>query len=152
MPTAPKNAKVPQDRKPKKEELPVEPTLEELPGYELLKPLAEVPVWDQTPLISKLQKVYEDQEKEAKELRQAEVERLVATGVPREDIDVDSIEVEASFDIDIIGQLVKAVVPFAKDEAEFIKFCSGAGAIERAGALAMAWVGQMGESESSEAS
>lgn len=130
MPTAgtKKTTKVPQDRKPKAVEVPEEIPLtpEETPGWELMKDFAEIPVWDQTPILSLFQQAFED----------------AADG---------ESEGTKSFDIKIVGDLAQAMIPFAKDEAEFIKFVSGAGAMERAMNLVMAWVGQMGEFESSEA-
>lgn len=119
--TAPK---APQDRKPKAaavETFAPEDTL----GWELMKPMGEIPVWEQTPLVALMQTAFEDSSKEDGE--------------------------ESSFSIDLIGQLAKALIPYAVDEAAYVKFVSGAGAMERAMNLAMAWVGQMGESISSEA-
>lgn len=114
--------KAPQDRKPKAATVDEPLSPEEVPGWELMKPMSEIPVWEQTPLIAILQKAVEG----------AEVDGEVQT-----------------FDINVIGELAKALIPYAIDEAAFIKFVSGAGAMERAMQLAMAWVGQMGEFESS---
>jgi len=115
--------KAPQDRKPKA--APVEEPLspEEVPGWDLMKPMSEIPVWDQTPLIAVLQSAFDDTEEEGE---------------------------TRSFDINLIGELAKAMSVHAIDEAAYLKFVSGAGAMERAMNLAMAWVGQMGEFVSSE--
>jgi len=118
--------KKPQDRMPKANEIeaPVKLLPEETPGWELMKDFSEIPVWEQTPMIALLQNAIGDAEDEG-----------------------DSVK---SFDVNIIGTMAKAMIPYAKDEAEFTKFVSGSGAMERAMNLAMAWVGQMGESESSD--
>lgn len=117
-------AKAPQDRKPKAvvEEPPLAP--EETPGWELMKEFSDIPVWDQTPLLAMFQEIFEES-----------------------DTDENG---NSSVDIAIVGPMVKALIPFAKDEAEFIKFASGAGALQRSMNLIMAWVGQLGEFGSSE--
>lgn len=145
--TAPKK---PQDRKPKAVELP--PTdVTDTPGWELMKPLEEVPVWDQTDLLAILQSIYSDSEKENKAKLKELNEKLAAEGgvLLAELPDEEKVE---DFDIRLIGTLAKAIQPYAKDDAAFLKFVSGAGAMERSAELAMAWVGQMGESTSSDAS
>jgi hypothetical protein len=115
--------KAPQDRKPKA--APVEEPLspEEVPGWELMKPMSEIPVWEQTPLIAILQSAFEDTKEEGE---------------------------AQSFDINLIGELAKEMSAHAVDAEAYRKFVSGAGAMERAMNLAMAWVGQMGEFASSE--
>jgi hypothetical protein len=129
MPAAkatPKTApKAPQDRKPKA--APVEEPLspEEVPGWALMKPMSEIPVWEQTPLVALLQTAFESSEEEGTDV--------------------------SSFSIDLVGKMAQAMIPYAIDEAAYIKFVSGAGALQRAMDLAMAWVGQMGEFTSSEA-
>jgi hypothetical protein len=142
MPTAPKK---PADRKKKVVE---EPKLlpEETPGWDLMKPLDEIPVWDQTSLIALLQDAFEDSEKKSDE----EIDAM-----SKEEWELHQAKRganERSFDVNIIGQLAQAIMPYALDEAAYLKFVSGAGAMERAMNLAMAWVGQMGESGSSAAS
>lgn len=130
MATAPKKttttrAKAPQDRKPKAVEVQEEVVNpEETPGWELMKDFADIPVWDQTPLLAQFQAVFESADKDENG--------------------------SSSVDIQVAGDMAKALIPFAKDEAEFIKFMSGAGALQRAMNLVMAWVGQMGEFGSSE--
>ena len=121
--TTPK-AKAPQDRKPKA--APVEEPLspEEVPGWELMKPMSEIPVWEQTPLIALLQSAFETSEEEEGSI--------------------------SSFSIDLVGQMAQAMIPYAIDQAAYTKFVSGPGALNRAMNLAMVWVGQMGEFESSE--
>jgi hypothetical protein len=116
--------KKPQDRMPKAKEVEATLSAEETPGWELMKDFSEIPVWEQTPMIALLQDAVGDATDEG-----------------------DSVK---SFDVNIIGKMAKAMIPYAKDEAEFTKFVSGSGAMERAMNLAMAWVGQMGESGSSD--
>lgn len=108
--------KVPQDRKPKK--VKEDPSL--TPGWDLLRPIAEIPVWDQTPLIQLLQDAFESEEDEGKGTR--------------------------SFDVNVVGTIAKAMLDFSVDPDEYTKFVSGASAMEKALNLAMAWIGQMGES------
>lgn len=146
MPEVPKNAKAPKDRKPKVVE---EPKLlpEETPGWDLMQDMANIPVWDQTPLINLLQSAFEDADggktdEEIDAMTKEEWELYQAKASAK----------EKSFDVNIIGELAKGIMPYAKDEAAYIKFVSGPGAMERAMTLAMAWVGQMGESGSSDAS
>lgn len=122
MPTVPKTAKTPADRKPKAVEVEEITNPEDVPGWNLLKPMSEIPVWEQTPLIALMQDAFESSEQDG-----------------------------SSFSIDLVGQLAKALAVHALDEAEYTKFVSGPGALERAMNLAMAWVGQMGEFSGSEA-
>lgn len=124
MPAA-KTPKTPQDRKPKAAEVETPLSPEEVPGWELMKPMSEIPVWEQTPLIALLQDAIEDGDDEGNGKK--------------------------SFSVNIIGEMSKAMIPYALDEAAYTKFVSGSGAMERAMNLAMAWVGQMGEFGSSEA-
>lgn len=140
MATPPKK---PQDRKPKAEKA-LEIT--DTPGWDLMKPIEDIPAWDQTDLIAMLQDVWNEQEKAKKQAIKELKAELDAAGEPYEE---DEIEVEADFDVRIIGRLIKSLIPFTRDEAAYTKFVSGAGGIERGGELAMAWVGQMGESVSS---
>jgi len=141
--------KAPQDRKPKQADIPAR-DVTETPGWELMKPIDEVPVWDQTDLLALMQELYADSEKgNARRLAELNEERVEAGKEPFEEL--PSYE-EQDFDIRMLGQLIKSITPFAKDAAEFTKFVSGSGAIERGSELAMAWVGQMGESLSSDAS
>lgn len=123
MPTPPKNAKQPADRKPKKEEIVTD--ISETPGWHLLKDISEVPVWDQTDLLNLMQEAAATEE-ESKE-----------AGVK-------------TYDVSIIGKLAKALLQFAHDPEEYTKFVSGSKGLQNAMTLAMAWVGQMGESVSSE--
>lgn len=120
--------KKPQDRMPKAEktEEPIKLLPEETPGWDLMRDFSEIPVWEQTPMIALLQSAIGDSEDEAENVK--------------------------SFDVNIIGQMAKAMIPYAKDADEFTRFVSGSGAMERAMNLAMAWVGQMGEFGSSEPS
>jgi hypothetical protein len=147
MPTAPKK---PQDRKPKAEDIPAF-DITETPGWDLLKPLEEVPVWDQTDLLAILQDIYSESEKE-NEARLKEINKGLEAEGRKPLKKLPENEKSQDFDIRLIGTLAKAIQPYAKDDAAFLKFVSGAGAMERSAELAMAWVGQMGESTSSDAS
>lgn len=123
MPAVPKTAKTPADRKPKAAEVET-PSPEEVPGWDLMKPMSDIPVWEQTPLLALLQDALDDGD--------------------------DAEAGKKSFSVNVIGEMSKAMIPYAKDEAAYTKFVSGTGAMERAMNLAMAWVGQMGEFASSE--
>lgn len=131
--------KKPMDRLPKEEATRIEDT----PGWELLKPFSEVPVWDQMPLILMMQEATQ----EAKELSKEEYAKMTPEERKAYDEDPESIR---SFDMSIVGELSKKLLDFAVDEQAYTEFCSGSGALERTMNLAMAWVGQMGEAESSE--
>lgn len=154
----------PQDRKVKvSEEIVVLP--EETPGWDLMKPIEDVPVWDQIPLVATLFDSMDAAEKAAKDEFEEINAKREAKGLDKipvryaqdakgkiiKDDSGDPIPVyEKAFDPKLIGELAKAILPFARDEAELTKFMSGKGAIERTAALAMAWVGQMGESSGSD--
>lgn len=157
--------KAPDDRRNNKVQVDVPKRPEEVAGYDLLKPLDEVPVWDQIELVAMLQDAMNDAAKSAKEAREDENARRAEKGLkpipPQYELDAkgkvlkddanEPIEkVEHDFDIRLIGELGKAILPFANDKAVLTKFMSGKGAIERTAELAMAWVGQMGESSSSD--
>ena len=115
-------AKAPQDRKPKKEKK-IRP--EDTPGFNLLRPMGEVPVWDQTPLLALIYKLQD------------------LAG------DNDEIEMDETEAIVVIGQIAKALVPIANDEKEFTKFATGPEAFNRVADLAMAWASAVGEAKSS---
>lgn len=135
--------KTPTDRKPKaKAAAPAVTRAEETPGWELLKPFETIPVWDQMPLIALLDAATSD---ETRNLTKAEYAALT----PEERKEMDEGR-RASIDITILGDLTKKLKDFAIDEDEYTKFCSGSGAMQRSLNLAMAWVGQMGESIGSE--
>lgn len=125
MPAVPKNAKTPADRQPKAIEVETPLSPEETPGWDLMKDMADIPVWDQTPLLAMLQEAFDDGE--------------------------EAENGNKSFSVNIVGDLAKALIPHAKDVDAYTAFVSGPGALERAMGLAMAWVGQMGEFVSSEA-
>ena len=136
MPTTPKNAKKPQDRKAKvevKEEAVMRP--EDVPGFNLLRPFSEVPVWDQTELLSLVDELMEEPDEESED------------GEPRE---VKMKEFNKSVTIELIGRMGKALLPFALDPAEYTRFVSGREGFQRTIDLTLAWVGQMGEAEGSE--
>jgi hypothetical protein len=145
MPEVPKNAKLPSDRQPKAE-APLSP--EETFGWELMKPMSDIPVWDQMPLIDLLQTAFNDSDSKNKKSD----EEIDAMSKEEWELYQEKLKSqERSFDVRIIGDLAKALLPYAVDEAAYTKFASGAGAMQRVMTLAMAWVGQMGESGSSEA-
>lgn len=137
---ATKSVKAPQDRQPKEEKV-LRP--QEVPGWDLLRPFEEIPVWEQTPLISMLQEATQDSD----ELSDEEYAALSPNEKVEYDKNKDSIK---SFDVNIIGRLAFQLKSFAVDEEAYTKFCSGRLGMSNAMNLAMAWVGQMGESESSE--
>lgn len=117
-------AKAPQDRKPKKEKT-VRP--EDVPGFKLLKPFADVPVWDQTPLLKLIYRLQGDAQ-EGDEVS----------------VDMDNDEM-----IDLVGALGRAMVPIAINEEEYIKFASGPDAAQKVMELSMAWASALGEAKSS---
>lgn len=122
MPTAKKTApKKPQDRQPKAEPV-VKP--EDTPGFDLLRPFDEIPVWEQTPLIALLAELYDKFGDDAR----AEGESLAIN---------DQLEV--------VGRLAKLLLEYAVDPIEFTKFASGRNALDRVTNLAMAWIGDLGE-------
>ena len=125
MATAKKNPapKKPQDRKRKEKKM----RPQDVAGFHLLKPFAEVPVWDQTPLL----KIISRLQGEAKEGEDVEV-----------NMDDDDM-------IDMVGQLGRALVPVAINEDEYMKFASGPDAAQRVMELAMAWASALGEAKSS---
>src|SRR6476620_2601705 len=96
--------KVPQDRKPKAEKI-VRP--QDTPGFNLLKSTDEVPVWDQAPLL-------------------ALVNELMGDGEAGEEVEIDE-----NVALRLMGEIARAMVPWAIDQKEFTKFCSGAGAMQR---------------------
>jgi len=116
--------KAPQDRKPKKAK---ETRPQDVPGFHLLKPFAEVPVWEQTPL---LKIIY----------------RLQGDAQEGDDISIDMDNDEM---IDLVGALGRALVPIAINEEEYIKFASGPDAAQRVMELSMAWAAALGEAKSS---
>lgn len=122
MSAAPKR-KAPADRKPKAEKV-VRP--EDVAGFDLLKPIDEVPVWDQAPLLTLIRSLYGDAEEGA-------------------EITLDKDEA-----INIIGAIGRALLPFAKDEKAYTKFASGKEGLQKVADLAIAWTSVLGEDESSD--
>jgi hypothetical protein len=114
--------KAPQDRKPKKQKA---ERPEDVPGFDMLRPMSDVPIWDQTPLLGLVAQLTDSAGKDGK-------------------IDMDEKDA-----IPLLGMIAKAMLPFAKDEDAFTKFCSGKDALQRVMDLAMAWVAALGEDESS---
>lgn len=119
--------KTPQDRKPKaaKVETKIERP-EDVKGFDLLKPIDEVPVWDQTPVL-------------------ALVAEMTDGANTAGDLVLDNGEA-----VRLLGEMGRALVAVAKDQAEFIKFASGKSALQDVATLAMAWAASLGEDESSE--
>lgn len=140
MPTTPQDHKKKGETVAAAKQLQQDPT--SVPGWDLMKDFAEVPVWDQTPMIETLRRAFEDSGR----LSTEEYENLSDEDKKAYD---EGAEIK-SFDINLIGDLARQMIPHAKDQAEYTKFVSGHGAMERAANLAMAWVGQMGEFNSSE--
>lgn len=117
--------KTPQDRKPKAAAEPIKRP-QDTPGFELLKPIDEVPVWDQAPLLALVNQLIGD----AKEGEEVQIEESLAIG--------------------LMGDIAKAMLSWSIDEAQFTKFCSGKGAMQRVMELAMAWTSALGEEKSSD--
>lgn len=110
--------KAPQDRKTK---APAKAFPEQIPGWDLLRPFAEIPVWDQA--------------------------ELYAAAVHLSEMhDAGTID-----QIKMVGSLAKAMLPFAVDEDEFLAFVSGPQAMLNAAPLVMAWAEQMGKAVNSAA-
>lgn len=134
--------KAPQDRKPKAEALStkVQPKPD---GWDLLRPLEEIPAWDQAPL---LQTMYQLMDKgELDEEAVAKEEKLV-----KRELSEKEKRKFREFDLAVIGEMGRALLPLAKDEAEFTRWASGPGALSRVGQLAMVFLGELGESSGSE--
>lgn len=118
-----KKPKAPQDRKPKKQK-DIRP--EDVPGFNLLRPMSDVPIWDQTPLLSLVAQLHGQAGDDGKvELEEAEV-------------------------LPLLGQIAKSMLPFAVDEKAFTKFCSGKDALQKVMDLSNAWVAALGEDVSSD--
>lgn len=122
MPTK-KTPKVPQDRKPKAEKL---ERPEDVKGFTLLQPIDAVPVWDQAPLLSLVSQVTKDADEEG------------------------NLEVDDAQAILLIGQIGKAMLPFAVDAKAYIKFATGRTALQDVMTLAIAWTSVLGEGKSSD--
>lgn len=125
MATTKKTPKAPQDRKPKKEKA-FRP--EDVPGFDMLRPMSDVPIWDQTPLLALVSALHEKADEKG-------------------ELHMDKADV-----IPLLGEIGKAMLPFAVDEKEFTKFCSGKDALQNVMTLANAWVAALGEDESSASS
>lgn len=113
---------IPQDHLPKAEKI-VRP--QDTPGFSLLKSIDDVPVWDQAPLLS-----------------------LVSALVGNAN-DGEEFELEEAQAIPLIGEIGRAMLPWALDSQAFTKFCSGKDALQRVADLAMAWTSSLGEDVSS---
>lgn len=103
--------------------------LEEFEGAQLLKPLSKVPVWDQFDLQAYLLEALGD----------------ARSGSGVEEIDASNLDPKL---LPKLGGVVKHVADHFTAEGcheEFVEFVSGAGAMNRALDLVMAYVGEMGE-------
>lgn len=140
-PTKKAAPKKPVDRKVKGEDK-VATRPEETPGWELLRSFEEIPVWDQMPLISLLEEATSDET-----VKLSKEEYAALTPEERKEMDEGK---RRSIDLMTLGNLVLQLKTYAIDEEAYTKFCSGSGALQRSINLAMAWVGQMGESIGSE--
>lgn len=126
--TAKKTIKKPTDHKAKAKDA-LDAALErpeDVKGFELLVPIDSVPVWDQAPLLSLVSRVTDSSDKEGK------------------------IEMDNADAILLIGQIAKAMLPFAVDAKQFTKFCTGKEALQDVMTLALAWTSVLGEGESSD--
>lgn len=121
--TAPKK---PQDRKPKAADVPKIERPEDVEGFDLLKPIDEVPVWDQAPLLALVAQLTEDSDEEG-------------------NVSLDNAEA-----IKILGEIGRAMLPFAVSVSAFTKFCTGKDALQRVASLAIAWTATLGEGKSSD--
>lgn len=101
----------PQDRKAKA----VKAKPAHVKGWELLKPLSDIPVWDQTELFDSLLEIIAEHE---------------AGNVS-----------ETRF----VGVIAKRLMDFAVDKDAYLAFVSGPQAITNAAPLVMTWIDQMGE-------
>ena len=114
--------KQPADHKPKL----IRP--EDVPGMELLRPIDEVPVWDQGPIMDLVYSIMGEASEE----------------------DIKSGKIQFQPKPSMIAEMGRAMLPFAKDEAAFTKFCTGRTAMQRVAELAMAWTSSLGEEVRSE--
>ena len=117
--------KTPQDRKPKAVKAEIERP-EDVKGFELLKSIDEVPVWDQAPLLALVAELTEGADETGK------------------------IELSGAESVRLLGQIGAALLPFATDQKAFTKFCSGKQALQDVANLAIAWTAVLGEDESSD--
>lgn len=143
--TGPKKStpKKPSDRKAKNQP-PSRP--QDTLGWHLMKPMDEIPVWDQMPLIAMLHDALDDSE-----VDEMSTEEFANLTPEERKAKIDEAGESRNFDITVLGKLAFELKKFAVNEEEYVKFCSGSGALERSLNLAMAWVGQMGEFSSSDA-
>lgn len=118
--------KTPQDRKPKAADLPKIERPEDVEGFELLHPIDEVPVWDQAPLLALVAELTDGADEE------------------------DGIELDNASAVRLLGEIGRAMLPFAVDKKQFTKFCTGKDALQRVATLAVAWTAVLGEDESSD--
>jgi len=117
-----KKPKAPQDRKPKAEKA---DRPEDTPGFDMLKPFSEVPVWDQGPLLALINEIRGDA------------------------ADGESIELTETEAIRLVGPIGRALLPMAKDPDKFTKFASGKKGASNVLNLAFAWMAALGEDKSS---
>lgn len=118
--------KTPQDRKPKATTVPEIERPEDVEGFDLLKPIDEVPAWDQTPLLSLVAQLTEGAN------------------------DAGDVELDNAQAVSLLGEIGRAMLPLAVDPKAFTKFASGKEALQRVTHLAIAWSAALGEDESSD--
>lgn len=147
---------------------------EEVPGWDLLVDFAEVPVWEQAPLLDFVEDITKgaqvDYSSWSKQDLLDEVAKRNEESAEDEDIDeivpaspvnkgnlIMALKADdavngsrADVSLRVIGDLAKALLPYAKDKDAYTKFVSGGAGLKNAASLGMAWVGQMGGSSSSD--
>ena len=141
MPTVPKK---PQDHKPKEEP---KPRPEDTPGWDLMRPLEEIPVWEQLPLIEILGDLEDDADGDKEEiLAAAKAKAAEENRTFTEEDEKQALKGHTgksrSFNLAIVSKLSKALMDYAVDPEEYRKFASGPGALSRTTNLAFAWVGR----------
>lgn len=136
--------KKPQDRQPKATSTSIEKFPE---GWELLKPIEEIPAWDQAPLVQSLYDIMDRGEIDTDAVYEENLRREEA-GEPK--LTAKEEKQFMAFNFTLIGEMGRALIPFARDEAAYVKWASGPGALTRVGKLAMRWSSYLGESAGSE--
>lgn len=92
-------------------------------GWDLLKSPDHVPVWDQADLVARIAPL---------------------TGKIKGDS--DTIEIEDTPEmVRFIGEIARALLPYAVDQDAYVRFVSGRGALQRSAELSIWYVGLLGE-------
>jgi hypothetical protein len=121
-----RKAAVPQDRKPPR---PTGGGVKPPPGAELLRPVAEIPIWDQDRLLELLGEFSESADKDG------------------------NIVVSDAAGMRVVAKLAQELAAFAYDADAWTRFCSGrpTDSIPRVGEVVQWYVGsELGNSEPSE--